>query len=139
MFIISCPNYNSSAKLFSAIYKINRRVFLTQFSINLYTYAYILGPIPKQNSLNQYVTSGPETVKITSITGLPPRLASNKANSIKTGTPAKVTAEVCLVSCLTSFRKGVCSQNSHEISLPLCGIYLPHLKRIVLKRFKKCE
>ncbi|XP_073228609.1 uncharacterized protein [Porites lutea] len=51
-------------------------------------------PVPKQNSSNQSVTSGPETVKITSITGLPPRLASNKANSIKTDTPAKVTAEV---------------------------------------------
>ncbi|KAM7438026.1 hypothetical protein ABFA07_012432 [Porites harrisoni] len=94
-------------------------------------------PIPKQNSSNQSVTSGPETVKITSITGLPPSLASNKANSIKTDTPAKVTAEVCLVACLTSFRKGVCSQSSHEISLPVCRIYLPHLKKMVLKRFKK--
>lgn len=67
-------------------------------------------------------------MKITSITGLPPRLASNKANSIKTDTPAKVTAEVCLVSCLTSFRKGVCSQSSHEISLPVCRIYTPPKK-----------
>ena len=29
VFIFSWPNYNSSAKLFSAIYKINRQMFLT--------------------------------------------------------------------------------------------------------------